>query len=244
MYRKYFTLILCLLLGGTALAQENESIITDRPTQSAAAFVVPQGSVLLETGFINEKFTEGITNFTYFNAHIRYGLLDGVELRLTQNYVGRKVLGETTTGLSPLILGTKVHLAKEDGIVPQLSVIGQVLLKSGSDDFKPESSIFEMRLNFQNTLSETFTLGYNIGYADNGFNDLLYSAVVGISIADGWTVFLEPYGFFGDEMDQRFNAGFIYLAKPNLQFDFSFGTGLSENSPESFIGFGASFGLN
>ncbi|MEP1095545.1 MAG: transporter [Cyclobacteriaceae bacterium] len=236
--------ILFVLLVVLSLSSVAQNIVTDRPTQSASAFVVPQRSVLLETGFAGEKATAGIRNTTYLNALLRFGLITGVELRLMQNFVGSKVLGDRRTGLSPLTLGTKVHLMNEDGWKPQMSVIGQVTLKTGGTNFKPASSIGEIRLNFQNTLSEKVSLGYNLGYVDAGFNDILYSVVLGVGLADGWSFFVEPYGFFGDDTDQRINAGLIYLAKPNLQFDISFGSGISKISPDSFLGFGASFGLN
>jgi hypothetical protein len=239
-------LLIAFLLGFALITkgQEDQPIVTDRPSQSASAFVESVGAVLIETGFVSEKVTEGLTNLTYLNAHIRWGVINGVELRLTQNIVGAKILDEKTNGLSPIILGTKVHLTNEKGIIPQLSVIGQVTLKSGSDDFKPESSIFETRLIFQNTLSETFTLGYNLGYADTDFNKYLYSVILGVGVADGLSLFVEPYGFFGDDMDQRFDAGILYLANPSLQFDFTFGSGLSDISPDSFVGFGAALRLN
>ncbi|MEP5612874.1 MAG: transporter [Cyclobacteriaceae bacterium] len=238
-------LILVLAINGFAtIAQQEEPIITDRPTQSASAFVVPQGKILLETGFLGEKVTGGITNTTYVNALLRWGLIQGVEVRLTQNYVGYKVLGERTQGFSPFVLGTKIHMMNEDGWKPQMSVIGQLTFKTGEESFRPASTVAEVRLNFQNTLSENVSLGYNLGYVDSGFNEILYSVVLGVGLVDGWSFFVEPYGFFGDDIDQRINAGLIYLAKSNLQFDISFGSGISKIAPDSFLGFGASFSLN
>lgn len=226
-----------------SFSQDSDPIATDRPTQSAGATVVAPGDFLLEMGFVNEKVTEGLTNSTFLNAHLRIGIIERFELRITQNYVGTKVAGERTTGLSPLILGTKVHLLDEHKWKPQMSVLGQVTLETGSDDFNPDSPVAEIRFNFQNTISDRFAIGYNLGYMDAGFNDFLYSLVFGISIVDGLSLFAEPYGFFGDDMDQRFNAGLIYLANPKTQFDVSFGSGLSEISPDSFVAFGAAFGF-
>ena len=219
-----------------------DAISTDRPTQSAGATVVPKGSVLIEAGYINEKVTTGIKNLTYLNTLVRIGLIDNLELRLTQNYSGVNVLDEKANGLSPFTLGTKYHLLAADGWKPQMSVLGQVTLLTGMEEFRPESEIFEVRLNFQNSLSENASLGYNIGYTTADDQELFYTLVFGYEIVDGWTVFAEPYAFLGNN-DHRFNAGLIYLAKPNLQFDFSFGSGLSDNAPDSFVGFGVALGL-
>lgn len=222
---------------------QDESIVTDRPTQSAAAFVVPKGNVLLETGFVSERIAKEVTNLTYLNALLRWGVFDGVEFRVTQNIVGSKAFGETNSGLSPLTIGTKTGVWEENGLLPQMSVIGQVTFETGSDQFKGQSTVVEIRFNFQNTLSETFALGYNFGYVDSDFNDFFYTVVLGASVADGWTAFVEPYAFFGEDMDQRINAGLIYLAGSNLQFDVSAGYGISNISPHSFVGFGAAFGF-
>ncbi len=226
-----------------AYSQDGDPISTDRPTQSAGAIVVAPGDFLLEVGFLNEKVTEGLTNSTYLNALLRIGIIERFELRITQNYVGSKVLDERTTGLSPLTLGTKVHLLDEHEWKPQMSILAQVTLETGSDDFNPESPVAEFRFNFQNTISDRFGIGYNIGYVDAGFNNFLYTLNFGVLIADGLSLFAEPYAFFGDDLDQRFNAGLIYLANPKTQFDVSFGTGISNISPDSFVAFGAAFGF-
>lgn len=234
-----------LILSSILIAMNThaqEVINTDRPTQSVSAFVMPKGGFQVEYGFVSEKATTNQTNLTYGNFLLRYGLLDGVEFRLTQNYQGIKAGGETNSGLSPLTLGTKIHLLDENGAKPQISFIGQVTLDNGDDLFRPGDPLPEFRFNFQNTLSDKVSLGYNIGMGlpqDNSY--FLYTVVMGYAFSPGWTAFVEPYGFLPDgDADHRINAGLIYLANDRLQFDVSAGVGLSESSPDSFIGFGAS----
>ena len=228
-------------------AQEADPIVTDRPTQSAASAVIPKGNLLVEYGFVYEKVTDDFDNITLGNFHLRYGLVEGVELRLTQNILQSKnsIIDEKESGLSPTTLGTKVHLIQENGWMPQASVIGQVTFNNGDDAFKPGSAAAEFRLNFSNTLSDKMSLGYNVGIGmPEGDNYTLYSVVLGYLVADNWTVFGEPYGFFQNgDSDHRFNAGLIYLCKNNLQFDISAGLGLSDISPDSFVGFGAAIGF-
>lgn len=240
--------LLIVLLASICYAQETTpSIVTDRPTQSAASTVVAKGDWLLELGFIREKATADVANFTYGNMLLRYGVIDGVELRVTQDYLGFKddATNDSGSGLGPLTLGTKVHLVNENGIVPQMSIIGQVTLSNGDEAFKPAQATPELRLNFSNTLSDKLSLGYNVGMRfpeDN--TTTFYSAVLGYALAEGWTVFAEPYGFLGDgNSDHRFNTGLIYLVNSTLQFDVSAGWGLSDISPDSFIGFGLAVGF-
>lgn len=240
-------LALLFVLGvGVSMAQDSDPIVTDRPTQSAASMVVPKGNALIEYGFIYESAGD-ITNLTMANIHARVGLLNGIELRITQNILQVKddVSDTKVSGLSPITLGTKVHLVAERGAMPQTSIIGQVTLDNGKEAFRPGAMIPEVRLNFSNSLSEFVSLGYNIGMSfpeDN--TTTIYSAVLGYSFFPGWTAFAEPYGFFyEDDSDHRFNAGFIYLVKNNFQVDITGGIGLSDISPDSFIGFGAAIGF-
>ena len=227
-------------------AQDSEPIVTDRPTQSAASTVVPLGAAIVEYGFIYESAGD-ITNTTLANLHARIGLLKFAELRITQNI--QQVKSDATdtkvSGLSPITLGTKVHLVTERGALPQTSIIGQVTLNNGKDEFRPGKTIPEVRLNFSNTLGEYWSLGYNVGmqFPENN-TTTLYSAVLGYSFLPGWTAFAEPYGFFYEEdADHRFNTGLIYLVKNNFQVDLTGGIGLSDISPDYFIGFGAAIGF-
>lgn len=242
-YLTYLVLFLCIFI----VSAQQDTISTDRPTQSAGAYVVPKGYLQVEAGYLVEQTTSNLTNFTYANFLVRYGLLEGAELRITQNYVGFEddETSASSSGLSPLTIGSKVHLLEENGLRPEVSVIGQVTIKSGNEDFQPTKAVPEFRLNFVNTLSKKISLGYNIGMLfpeDNTTS--FYSAVVGFGFGNGWTVFAEPYGFFSDgESDHRFNTGLIYLAKRNLQFDIAGGIGLSDNSPDSYLGLGVSVGL-
>ncbi len=243
---KHLFTLLFILTAASVLAQESEAIITDRPTQSASSMVMPKGNVLIEYGFISQKAGD-VTTTTIANILARVGILKGVELRVIQDYVQLKDDSDNTdvNGLSPITLGTKVHLKEENGAFPQTSIIGQVTLRSGDEPFKPLESIPEVRLNFSNTLSDRLSLGYNLGMAFPSDNtQTIYTVVLGYSLAPGWTVFAEPYGFLeSGDSDHRFNTGVIYLLKDNFQLDLTGGFGLSDIAPDHFIGFGAAIGF-
>lgn len=231
---------LLLGLGIFSKAQIN----TDRPTQSASAFVLPQGEIQAEVGFLSERPFKRVDlyNVQYLNTLIRVGVLNGVELRLTQNFLGTRINGEGPNGLSPTTLGTKIHLLEENAGIPQISVIGQVTLANGGKGFESDVSTKEMRLNFQNTISDRVSLGYNIGGIWAGSENTLglYSVVLGISIAPDLTFFLEPYGFIAKNTpkDGRFNTGLIYAASDKFQMDISAGNGLTKKAPDYFLSFG------
>ena len=227
----------------TTLAQDAEPIMTDRPTQSAAAATVGKGNLLIETGFIFEN-TDPLTNAFNVNVLGRYGVSDRVEVRLSTNY--DRIDGDdfTVSGLGYTSLGTKVFLAEAENAIPDISVIAQLNLPTGEDN---DETTGEIRLNFQNQLSTTFSLGYNLGLLlspdRESETSAFYSVVLGASLGNGFSVFAEPYGFFNEPSDHRFNAGVIYLLSDRFQLDLSGGAGISDASPDSFVGFGAAFGF-
>lgn len=244
---KYALSSFALLLVFAGWTQEADPIVTDRPTQSAAALVIPKGNWMVEYGSLSERQDVDVSTLIYADLLIKYGLLDGLELRLTQDFLNVKDEASdiSDTGLSPLTIGTKIHLFKGKGWAPLVSVIAQVTIPTGNEAFKPGRSVPELRLNMSNSLSDRFSLGYNFGmrFPEEG-NSQIYSAVLGYSLPSGWTFFAEPYGFFGNGVaDQRFNAGLIYLITNKLQVDVTAGWGLSEVSPDSFAGFGLAFGF-
>lgn len=243
--KKNLIFIWCLLSFAIVIAQRSEPIITDRPTQSAASSVMSVGKVLVEYGFASEKTSPSIDNTIFANIHARMGLIEGLELRITQNYLQQKIGGNNIKGLSPAALGVKAALLEEKGIIPEMSVIGQVTFKTGKEEFRPARAVPEIRLNCSNTLSEYLSIGYNVGVGlpeDNAY--FLYTLVLGYSFYPNWTIFVEPYGFlFDTASDHRFNGGFIYLVSDRFQLDVSGGLGISDIAPDSFIGFGAAYGF-
>ena len=241
---KYLLTIVTICVSFVAaLSQEIDPIVTDRPTQSAAVTTVGKDQLLIESGFIAEN-TSPFENYFNFNTLFRYGLGDRVEVRLTANY--DRVSGDdfTSSGLGTTNLGTKVFLTSAEKSFADISVIGQVNLPTGEDN---DETTGEIRFNFQNQLPNNFSLGYNLGlfFAPEGDNEVspFYSIALSTSIGKGWTVFAEPYGFLDDPADHRFNTGIIYLVSPQFQVDLTGGLGLSERSPNGFIGFGFAVGL-
>jgi hypothetical protein len=101
---------------------------------------------------------------------------------------------------------------------------------------------------FAHTLSDKFSLSYNVGAAWNGTTPeatFLYTLALGYSISNKLAVFIESYSFFPEasKADNRFDAGFTYKITTVVQFDISGGIGLSDNSPDSFLSTGISFRL-
>ncbi|HEY5744862.1 MAG TPA: transporter [Chryseolinea sp.] len=252
-------ILLLPFLGVTILSfgqTEKPDLVTDRPDQTEAPVLVPKGGLQVETGFQYEKDRQdGLeqTNFTYNTTLIKYGVNDHFELRFITEYLGeRSKIAENqisrTQGISPLALGVKIKLAEEKGFWPQAAFIGHINLRTGSKDFNPNYTAADFRFTFAHTLSEKFSLSYNLGAEWNGETPdaaFLYTLSLGYAATNRLGMFVESYSFFPekDKADNRFDCGVTYKFTPVLQWDISGGVGLSRSAPDYFLSTGLSFRL-
>lgn len=256
--RDTILLILFLVLTAGLAAQTNvPEMVTDRPDQTESAAIVPKHSLQVETGLLlendaNDLFTT--RSFTYNTTLLRFGLLDNFELRAGLDYfresttmdamsISRVVSG----GLSPLYTGFKVKITEENGWAPQVAFLGGLVFPfTANADRKTNYTAAGLRFAFAHTLSERFSLGYNLGAEWDGDSPVpgyYYSAALGIGITNKLGAFIESYGLVPESgsAEHLLDAGVTYLALPNLQFDLSGGIGLSEAAIQNFISLGLSF---
>ncbi len=114
-----------------------ETIVTDRPDQTEAPPLTPKGWFQFEFGIQSEfdevKDSKVKTQSTLYNTTLwKYGLTKSIELRLITEFGEDKVTfknsnnEDTTTsvsGLNPITVGLKIPLQKEQGMVPDISLI-------------------------------------------------------------------------------------------------------------------------
>ncbi len=247
MNKNNLLLIALLVILLSTFAQEEqktlEPLITDRPDQTESPNAIPKGFLQIETGAGFETFEKNnikTENTTLNTTLIRYGLLDNLELRLGWDLVEGKTklngntLNDTTNGLSPLLLGFKTEIAKENGLLPEIGFLGHLSLPfSASTDYKPETTGVDFRFSFAHTLSEKSSLAYNIGAAwgnDSPEAAYVYTLVYGYSISDKFGAYVELYGDFpeNNKANHLWNMGFTYLINNNFQLDVLGGTSITE----------------
>jgi hypothetical protein len=245
------------MIACAALAQTTKpEMVTDRPDQTEAPSLVPTGGLQVETGFIYEKDrSSGVntTNYTYNTTLVKYGVNEFIELRLISEYLGQYVrISESQStkvkGLSPLALGVKIKIAEEKGFAPKAAFIGHINLKTGSEAFNPSYTAVDFRFTFAHTLSDQFTLSYNLGAEWDGETPdatFLYTLSLVHLLTDKAGLFVEGYSFFPEnsKVDNRIDAGFTYKFTPVVQGDISAGLGISKNAPDYFLSTGISFRL-
>ena len=240
---------LVCLLALLSFDLSGQSINTDRPTQSAGAAVLPAGRFQVETGTQFTQLFDQSYQFTYHNTLLRFGVNEFFELRLGNSYEfldpGFDGSNVNFKGFSPISLGFKARIASEKGFFPEISFVGQFLIPSGQDVFKVNTAVPAFRFNFQHTLTETQSIGYNWGmeWFDGSSEAInIYTFIYNLSFGTRFTVFAELYGFLAEDLnDHRFDTGLIYLFSDRFQVDVSGGLGITEDAPEGFIGVGLSF---
>ncbi|WP_462281069.1 transporter [Salinivirga cyanobacteriivorans] len=248
-----------IVLAFVVQAQENVPVlITDRPDQTESSVTVPVKSLQIETGFMlaNEQTDLfDLSSITYNTTLLRYGLQDNFELRLGLEYLEEKVEFQDTdetdkaNGFSPLYTGFKVKVADENGWLPEVAFLGGLILPFTADKaFKPEYVGGNMRLAFSHTLSDRFSLGYNLGAewsGDTAFPEYFYSLAFGVGLTDALGMFVESYGTLPEKGADThlLDAGFTYLVLPNFQLDVSGGLGLNDAAIDNFVSFGLTYRL-
>jgi len=248
---KQFLIVACLLFSLAISAQDKPPLVTDRPDQTESAVTVPLRSLQVETGFLLEQSTSGSVlhkSFAYNTTLLRYGILNQLELRLGFEYLGDKN-GYSTSGFGPLYTGFKIKITEEEGWKPGMAFLtGLSFPFTAGEYYKPEYTAADMRLAFAHTLTETFSLSYNLGAEWNGESAIpgyFYSVAAGIGITKSVGMFVESYGLIPEtgQPEHLLDAGFTLLLLANLQLDISGGIGLNEQAADHFISFGVSYRL-
>ena len=233
---KNLYLILCFFISLPILAQEKDNtapfnIITDRPDQTESAVVVPLNYFQVESGTYIQV-SENAHNWALINNLFRYGVAKNLELRMISE-LSRVSFANSTNHqmlVSDLKLGLKYGLINKE---VQLAFLGHVTLPSGTYNYSEEVSINAL-MCFSHGLTDRSSVAYNIGvnYTNADNYELLCTISTGFSLTNKLGFFAEIYANAPLFKDFFFNydSGFTYLLKPNLQLDFSFGTGITEKS--------------
>lgn len=222
---------------------------TDRPSQSDNSYTLSKGSFQNENGFQLNIEDGLITNYTLnipFTL-IRYGLFEGVELRLSSALM-RQNLPKNEFGFADLETGVKVQLRKH------IAYIGHVGLGNGNTNF---SNGFTHTHKISGTLNlgDKTALTNNIGVTflqTNPFygwqRNWLATLVLSQSVSPNAFFFVEPflqYQIIPTSVVRRikqsfgFDFGFAAKFNENTQFDFSYG--YLKNQP--FVNMGFSWGV-
>lgn len=261
--KKYYTLSFLLCLSFGLFAQDDISnsdgtipgMITDRPDATESPKTVPFKMFQIETGGLySSNKDQGVKTdlLNFNNTLLRYGLLERFELRLafaiseTREKLQNEDYTITGSGFSPLVLGAKVEIVEEKGLLPDIGLMIHMSLPFlASTDYKTETTGVSFRFAFAHTINEKSGISYNLGARwadDNPEVAYIYTLSYGYSITQKLSAYAEVYGNFpvDDSANHSCDAGITYLIKNNFQLDATVGTGFTGNH-DLLLGAGLSY---
>lgn len=241
------TLILFCILGNFSIQAQTAPIQADRPDQTETSAIVPKGMFQVETGFSLQKNDEKSNSNSLPSVLWKYGVNENFELRLITELVSEKVNDTKMNGFTPILIGVKIKLCEEKGILPKTSFIGHIgLPNAASSRYKNDFVAPQFRFTMQHTLSDKLSLGYNLGCEWDGMTPettFVYTVTTGYSINKKIGCYAEVFGFAPEKDQANYNldGGFTYLINNNFMVDLSSGFGLTENAPDYYLALGCSF---
>lgn len=221
------TCLLYILLSffQSVYAQEDVSFTADRPGATTGTDVIPKGRFQWETGFGYEKSTFSSTrveNWTINNSLFRYGISDYAELRFQIDEMCTHTNDGSFGGIANLMLGTKISLCEGAGVLPSISLMGNLYIPGGKESkYLPQNLGSSMDLLFNNELCSWISLGYQVGlsWCDNAKPTTFAGACFEVTPTKKFSFFIEEYNFFYDETECYMEVGASYLLHPRLQID-------------------------
>ncbi|TAF32143.1 MAG: transporter [Cytophagales bacterium] len=225
--------------------QDELAFSTDRPGIAESPFIIPTRSLQLEWGYNNEwqrSETAGMkstaSTITVSSLLLRFAVHQRIELRLTHDLAYNTLIikqpsskEKTDIQAAPLRGGIKINFTKNKGIIPEFSLLSEYFIPGTSGKtFDIEKLGMSHRLIAQNALTSRMNLCYNVGFdmdydaaSEKYTNTPYYMIGTDYSITDNLAVFIEAYGYMGEEPDHRWNTGITYVVFPRFQLDMSVG---------------------
>ena len=235
------------LIFNVAASAQVTPIQADRPDQTETPAIVPKGMFQVESGFGYQKEDADNATWTLPTALWKYGVNENFELRLITEIEIENKETENNYGLKPILIGCKIKMCEEDGVIPKTSFIGHMSIpNAASSKYKTDFYAPEFRFTMQHTLSDKFSLGYNLGSEWDGFTaapTFIYTLTTGYAISEKLGSYVELFGFGPqkDKANHNFDGGITYLINHNFMLDLSSGVGLTANAPDYYIAFGFSY---
>jgi hypothetical protein len=232
-----------LLLLSFSTVYVNAQDATESPTSTV------KGSFQIELASGNESRHAGAVKNnlnTLISNQILYGISDDLELRLGLDFYEEVILingvrqDGRLSGFSPLLLGLGFDILPEKGILPQITLIGDVFLPfTAGTDFKPMKTGIEFRTVFNHTLGQKASLLYNLGvrFGDDAAPYIyLYTVAYYLNLTDNFGFYTELFGDFhkGGQADHFGVFGLFYQIHRNIQLETIIGTGI-ENEQDIYL---------
>lgn len=249
---RWWTALAVALSAVVGHAGVEEPLVSDRPTLTASAVVVPRDTLQLESGVTWSDDASGDELVTVGEVLARWGVHDLFELRFELGSWVRLDDGVThRTGFDSSAVGLKVELA--DGRARRvlggaMAVVVETSVPTGSSNVASDAWEPAAILAAGWSLGNSVTLGANLGFgrpdADGErFDSRWLSATTAVALADRLGAFAEVYAVRSDDPGgpdvEVMQLGATWVPASPLQLDARVGRRLGSAGPDLLLGVGA-----
>ena len=231
-----------------------EPLVTDRPDFTEASSTVGRGVTQFELGYTYARNDDaGTDQHTAPELLIRRGILrDWLELRVA--YTGLAIADpiEDITGSDDLYLGLKIGLTPQCGCLPEMSIMPQMFVPTGSSALTNDQVLPGVNWLWGWDLNERWAFAGNTQVnravddsQPDTFTIWTQSLALSTSLTDRLGIYGEWFGYAAEKgvegLDEQYlSGGMTVLFGNNVQWDFRGGVGLNDDSDDYFVGTGLS----
>ena len=242
--------------GGKKDTEDERRIDPDRPHFPEASTTVGKGRVVLESGYTFNEKGASFFSHSYPEALLRVGMFtDWFEFRIGQNVLSEETLKGVRTsanGAQDLYLGVKVALTEQRQYLPEIALIPQMTVPTGSRAVTAGRVLPGLNVDFGwEVVKERFNIELLV--ATNRVRDDVHHSHV--EVASGLTgvfgvtrrleAFVEwdafyPVGGTGQGTGPRHYAvgGLVYFITKDVEVDIRAGVGLNARANDFLAGAG------
>ncbi len=227
-----------------SLLDNHGPLITDRPSFTDASRPVGNPVTLVELGYTysyNGTPSPYTSSHSYPEVALRQGFLaNWLELRAALNASSSHLADEDNTALGNLELGTRLGIAPQFGVLPELSITPHFRLPTGTGDLRYHHYLPGMSLSYSWSCSDRYSLaGSSQVYQDENpdsharYTEWLHSVVGTWNATANVALWGEFASFFrgspSDQSDTYYaDIGVLYLLGPDSQLDIRLGSELED----------------
>ena len=249
MMKKLFYSLIFSMGALVATAQDVE-FTADRPGASTGPATVGHKVIQLEQG-VQYDGDGGAGVFTFSNTLLRYGLFDGMELRLGGDGFIYKPEGAAKfkPAFSGLSIGTKIRCYEGNGAIPAVSVLADFAIPAtASVGFNTEHLAPSLYLLFENPVNDWFSIGYNVGAEWDGSlpsPTAFVALCLGFSATERLGCFVESYNYFNKLGNvYAVDFGLNYMVGKRVQLDLAANLDLCNPAQAWAVSFGVAWQIN
>lgn len=235
---------------------EESPITTDRPDFTEASSTVGAGVCQLETGYTFVMDRDGGTTSVEHSvpeALLRVGVLrDWLELRVAWNFSAEYLPAASTSGAEDLYVGTKFALTLQDGLFPEMSIVPQLTIPTGSRSRTADRALPGANLLYGWDINEFLCAGGSTQFnqtiddeTGSEFTEWAQSWTFGYTLGERVGAYTEWFAFFpagtnAVPTEHYLNGGFTLRPTDDIQWDLRLGMGLNDAADDLFCGIGYS----